>query len=202
MIGIKQSNLARIAIAIKSLKVADHRRLLTSYKVDHLQNANLWKTSGYIGGQWTDGKAKGKFSVKNPTNGEIIAELPRMNAADVAAAGKISYTAWKKWSKALATERSKIIRKMATLMGKYREDLAAIITLESGKPFSQSQLEVDYAKGFLLEYAEEAKRITGEVMEKPLHGSRVLTIKQAVGPAALITPWNFPSASKFSYIFS
>jgi succinate-semialdehyde dehydrogenase/glutarate-semialdehyde dehydrogenase len=201
MIGFKHSNLARIAVAKKSLK-ADHRRLLSSQHVGQLQNANLWKTSGFIGGQWTDGTAKGKFSVKNPTNGEIIAELPRMNAADVAAAGKVSFTAWKKWSQSLTSERSKILRKMATLMEKNKEDLAAIITLETGKPASQSQFEVDYAKDFLLEYAEEAKRITGEVMEKPLHGSRVLTIKQAVGPAALITPWNFPSASKFSYIFS
>jgi succinate-semialdehyde dehydrogenase/glutarate-semialdehyde dehydrogenase len=160
-----------------------------------LKNQQLWKLSGYVGGKWTDGTARSRFQVINPSNGEVIAELPRMTAADAKEAAKISVDGWKKWSNTLAGERSKVLRNMAQLMSKFRDDLGYIICKEAGKPMSQSLAEIDYARSFLLEYAEEAKRVSGTVMEKPLHGRRMLTIKQAVGPAALITPWNFPSAS-------
>jgi succinate-semialdehyde dehydrogenase/glutarate-semialdehyde dehydrogenase len=83
---------------------------------------------------------------------------------------------------------------MADLMIQYKDDLATIITLEAGKPFAEAKGEVLYAVSFYEFYAEEAKRITGEVLPSPMSSRRLLTIKQPVGPAALITPWNFPSA--------
>jgi delta 1-pyrroline-5-carboxylate dehydrogenase len=83
---------------------------------------------------------------------------------------------------------------MADLMQKYADDLALIITVEAGKPISESKGEVAYAKSFLDLYAEEATRVHGETMQTTFHNQKMMTIRQPVGPAALITPWNFPSA--------
>ena len=94
----------------------------------------------------------------------------------------------------LAKERAAILRRWADLMIENLDDLATIMTLEQGKPFSESQSEIKYAAGFFEWFAEEGKRVYGDVIPSPFNNSRILTIKQPVGVCAAITPWNFPMA--------
>jgi succinate-semialdehyde dehydrogenase/glutarate-semialdehyde dehydrogenase len=126
--------------------------------------------------------------------GTIIASLPRMTAEDVKEAAEVSAVAFKSWKNTLASERSKILQKMSGLMLEHTDDLAYIMTLESGKPLAEAKGEVNYARSFYDFYAEEATRIKGDVLESSFNGQKMMTIKQPVGPAALITPWNFPCA--------
>jgi succinate-semialdehyde dehydrogenase / glutarate-semialdehyde dehydrogenase len=157
-----------------------------------LKNDNLWKTLGFIGGKWTTGQSSlGTFDVRNPATGDVIAQCARMSAADVTMSAEVSHQAWKLWKNSKVTDRAKILRRMSELMSRHSDDLAYIITLESGKPFAEAKGEINYARSFYDYYAEEATRINGEMMESSF------TLKLPVGPAALITPWNFPSASKF-----
>ncbi len=160
-------------------------------------NKHLIKNCGYLNGKFTNGSAKpgSVFSVLNPANGSSLIQLPRMGVKDVEDGTKYANEAFHKWKQTSGKERSKILRNMSDLMtGKYRDDLAAIITLEAGKPLAESKGEIGYAASFYELYAEEAKRINGEVLTPPNNGRRLLALKQPVGPAALITPWNFPSA--------
>lgn len=157
-------------------------------------NKHLWRTAGYINGEFTNGSATEFFDVHNPANGSVIAKLPRMGAKDAETAAQASYDAWQVWKNTTVKERSKVLMKMANLMTHYQEDLATIITLEAGKPLAEARGEVMYAQSFYELYSEEAKRINGDVLPQSVHGRRMLAIRQPVGPAALITPWNFPSA--------
>ncbi len=163
---------------------------------DSIVNKHLIKNAGYLNGKFTHGTAKAGsvFEVTNPANGKSLIHLPRMGVQDVEDGTKFANDAFHKWKHTTGKERSKILRNMSDLMGKYRDDLAAVITLEAGKPLAEAKGEVAYASQFYELYAEEAKRITGEVLSSPSKGKRLLAIKQPVGPAALITPWNFPSA--------
>lgn len=157
-----------------------------------LKNNNLWKTSSYIGGNWTSGQSSlGTFDVCNPATGDVIAQCARMSSIDVAMSAEMSHQAWKLWRNSKPTDRAKFLRRMSELMSKHSDDLAYIITLESGKPFGEAKGEISYARSFYDYYAEETTRINGEMMESSF------TLKLPVGPAALITPWNFPAASKF-----
>jgi succinate-semialdehyde dehydrogenase / glutarate-semialdehyde dehydrogenase len=170
----------------------DFVRNLSSDSNYALKNHNLWKTTSFIGGKWTTGQsALGTFDVRNPATGDVIAQCARMSTADVAMSAEMSHQAWKFWRNSKPTDRAKILRRMSELMSKHSDDLAYIITLESGKPFGEAKGEISYARSFYDYYAEEATRINGEMMESSF------TLKLPVGPAALITPWNFPSASKF-----
>eukprot|EP00596_Hydrurales_sp_CCMP1899_P003905 CAMPEP_0119043564 /NCGR_PEP_ID=MMETSP1177-20130426/23398_1 /TAXON_ID=2985 /ORGANISM="Ochromonas sp, Strain CCMP1899" /LENGTH=448 /DNA_ID=CAMNT_0007011917 /DNA_START=303 /DNA_END=1649 /DNA_ORIENTATION=+ len=117
-----------------------------------------------------------------------------MTSTDVEIAASSSFEAWKSWKRTLASDRSKILRRMSLLMKENIDDLAYIMTLESGKPLSEAKGEVNYARSFYDYYAEEAVRIKGDMMESSFKGQKMFTIKQSIGPAALITPWNFPQA--------
>lgn len=138
--------------------------------------------------------SKDLFDVTNPATGEILAKLPSMGGQEAEHAASIAMSSWKEWKNTTGKERSKIISKMSSLMTKYQDDLATIITLESGKPFAEAKGEVLYAASFYDFYAEEAKRIYGQVLPPPVKGRRLITTKEPVGPAGLITPWNFPCA--------
>ena len=135
-----------------------------------------------------------KFDVRNPANGQIIASLSSANVADIDEASQIAMTTFHKWKLTTAYERSKILRKMSELMELYRDDLAAIVTLEAGKPWAEAEGELIYAQSFYEYYSEEAKRVNGDVIQTPMKTKRFLTIKQPIGPVGLITPWNFPAA--------
>jgi acyl-CoA reductase-like NAD-dependent aldehyde dehydrogenase len=164
---------------------------------DNIVNKNLIKNLGYLNGKFTNGSAKAGsvFDVVNPANGKVLTQLPRMGVKDVVDGTNFANDAFSTWKNTTGKERSKILRNMSELMtGKYRDDLAAIITLEAGKPLAEAKGEIGYAASFYELYGEEAKRIHGEVLSTSNNNRRMLALKQPVGPAALITPWNFPSA--------
>jgi succinate-semialdehyde dehydrogenase/glutarate-semialdehyde dehydrogenase len=163
-----------------------------------VQNKHLVRAAGYLNGRFTSGvdaSAK-KFEVRNPATGEVLIELPRMTAADVEQGAQFAHDAFEKWKTTTVEERSKLIGKMASLMNTYQDDLSTIMSLESGKPFEEAKTEIKYAMGFYEFYAEEAKRVHGEVLQSNGMGGtkRLLVSKQPIGPAGLITPWNFPAA--------
>jgi len=159
-----------------------------------LKHKALWQTSGFIGGKFTKGTATSVFDVSNPATGEILAQLPRMGVEDVEAASRVANEAWSSWRRTTAKERSRILLNMHSLMEKHRDDLATILTLEAGKPLAEAKGEINYAMSFLELYAEEAKRVNGQVLQPPVANRRLVTMRQPVGPCALICPWNFPSA--------
>jgi succinate-semialdehyde dehydrogenase/glutarate-semialdehyde dehydrogenase len=165
--------------------------------LDLIQNKHLLPNKGLINGEFTSGKTKSgdTFDVVNPANGKVVAQLPKMREADtldgIAAAKKAFQTSWKQTS---AYERSKYLEKISELMNKYKKDLATIMTLENGKNLKEAAGEIDYAISFVDYYAEEAKRIRGDILQSPQRDKKLITIKQPVGVTALITPWNFPSA--------
>jgi len=159
-----------------------------------LKNKSLFRDVGYINGQWTNMGCVDKFDVFNPANGALIAQVPRMTADSAEEASQVAFKAWGTWKTRTCKERAKVLTKMAHLMAEHSDDLAILITLESGKPFAEAKGEIAYALGFYEFFAEEAKRMRGDVIPHPVSGRRLLALKEPCGPAALITPWNFPSA--------
>jgi succinate-semialdehyde dehydrogenase/glutarate-semialdehyde dehydrogenase len=164
-----------------------------------IKNPHLFEHRGFINGKFTRGSEfKGNggmtFEVRNPADGGVLAVLPRMGPADVHEAAAACSKAWPEWRNRTAKDRAGVLNRMAALMLRYEDDLAAIITLEAGKPLAEARIEVGYARSFLEFYAEEATRVFGEILQSPLKGRHLLTTRASVGPAALITPWNFPSA--------
>lgn len=160
-----------------------------------LKYPHLWQSQGFIDGKFTPGRGSmGTFDVCSPATGQRLATLPRMDDTEVDAAVQAANRAWPKWRQTTAKERSKVLQKMHSLMELYRDDLATILTLEAGKPLAEAKGEINYAMSFLEIYAEEAKRVSGQTIQAPVKGRRLVTMKQPVGPCGLITPWNFPSA--------
>eukprot|EP01040_Poterioochromonas_malhamensis_P003096 gene3096-3293_t len=161
-----------------------------------IKNKHLIPEAGYINGEFTPASSneKNNFAVINPANGKPFFHLPRMGVAETEKSIAAATKAFASWKETTAFERSKILQKMASLMHKYKDDLAAIITLEAGKPTAEAKGEVLYAASFLEFYAEEGKRVHGDILQAPARNRRLINIKQPIGPCALITPWNFPSA--------
>lgn len=148
--------------------------------------------SAYINGKFI--KSKHTFDVVNPATGKVIASLPDLKVVDCTKAIIDADKAWKSWKNTTVLERCNIVGKWYDLIQHYKDDLAEIMTLESGKPLSESRVEVDYGSSFVEWFSEEGKRAYGETIPAHKKGSRMLTIKQGVGVVAAITPWNFPLA--------
>ena len=160
----------------------------------NLNDSSLFRTTPYVDGQWIDIGANGIRGLHNPSNGELIGEIPQMDGAQVRAAILAAHTAFGKWRRLLAKERSNILRRWYDLIVANLDDLARLIVLEEGKPFAEAQGEVRYAASFVEWFAEEAKRVKGDVMSGTDVGRRIVTLKEPVGVCAAITPWNFPAA--------
>ncbi len=158
----------------------------------HLNNPALFKQACYINGQWQD--AAEKIAVTNPATGEIIGHIPKMGSSDTALAIAAAKLAMPAWQKKTAKERSVILRRWFELMLENQEDLAQILSAEQGKPLAEARGEVVYGARFIEWFAEEAKRIYGDVIAAPQADKRLIVIKQAIGVVAAITPWNFPNA--------
>ncbi|MGK6349759.1 NAD-dependent succinate-semialdehyde dehydrogenase [Parapedobacter sp. DT-150] len=152
----------------------------------------LYNQSAYLNGKFITGRKT--FDVVNPATGEAIASVPDLGIADCRKAIDHAHAAWPAWRDTIATDRSDIVRKWYDLIMANREELARIMTMESGKPLAESLTEVDYGASFVEWFAEEAKRAYGETIPAPKTGQRLVTIRQPVGVAAAITPWNFPLA--------
>lgn len=134
------------------------------------------------------------IEVNNPATGEVFATVPKGNSEEALLAVDAAYAAFKEWSSLSAYERSDLIRNWHDLIKQQTEDLATTMTQEQGKPLSEARGEINYANGFMSWYAEEGKRIYGEIIPAAQHKKRLFVHKQPVGVAAVITPWNFPAA--------
>ncbi len=157
-----------------------------------LNDPSLLRVDSYINGSWIAG---GKtFAVTNPATGEVIAKVADLGAAEVTAAINAAVPAQKEWAKRTAKDRAMVMRKWFDLVTANAEDLAVILTTEMGKPIAEAKGEVVYGASFIDWFAEEARRICGDVLETPQADKRLLTFKQPIGVFGAITPWNFPIA--------
>ena len=159
-----------------------------------LKNPGLLREQSYINGEWVSAENGETFAITNPADGSLVANVPEMGVAGAEAAVKVADAAWPAWRSKTAKERSAIMRRWFDLMLQNKDDLAAIMTAEQGKPLAESAGEVMYGASFIEWFAEEAKRVYGDVIPTHLPDRRIITIKQGIGVVAAITPWNFPNA--------
>ena len=159
-----------------------------------LNDSRLLRNQALIGGQWLDADDGRSIPVRNPANGEIIAEVARCGGAETRRAIEAASRAFRDWRSRTAKDRSRALRRWFDLMMAHQEDLALIMTAEQGKPLAESRGEVAYGAAFIEWFAEEACRVYGDTIPGPAGDKRVVTIKQPVGVVACITPWNFPIA--------
>ncbi|MDL2408186.1 NAD-dependent succinate-semialdehyde dehydrogenase [Rhizobium calliandrae] len=159
-----------------------------------LRRPELFREANYIGGKWVAADSGRTYDVLNPATGDIIGRMPSMGAAETNRAIDAAYKAQKAWAALSAQQRSDYLKRLCSLMIANTEDLAAIMTIEQGKPLSESRGEIAYSASFIEWFAEEAKRVYGDVIPSPVAGRRLIVQKQPIGVFAAITPWNFPSA--------
>ena len=159
-----------------------------------LSNPDLLRTQAFLAGDWVDAASGKSFAVTNPARGDVIAHVADLSRAEISAAIDAAYTAQKEWAARTGKDRAKVLRKWFDLMMENQEDLAIIMTAEQGKPLTESRGEVAYGASFVEWFGEEAKRIYGETVPGHMPDKRITVIKQPIGVAAGITPWNFPNA--------
>ena len=159
-----------------------------------LKNKNLLKNKAYINGNWVEAKSGKSFEVINPSNGNVIINVPDLDVDDARIAIDAAHEAFPHWSKKTAKERSIILNKFCKLMLENADDLAAILTAEMGKPLAEAKGEIAYGASFIEWFAEEGKRVYGETIPGHQEDKRIIVLKQPVGVVAAITPWNFPTA--------
>lgn len=159
-----------------------------------MEQNELLRTQAYINGEWIAAASRKIFEVNNPATGETIAAVPDMDREDVRKAIDAADAAWPAYRDMTAKERSSLMRNWFNLMMEHKEDLAYLMTIESGKVMTESLGEVNYGASFIEWFAEEAKRAYGDVIPPHTSDRRLVVIKQSVGVAAAITPWNFPLA--------
>ena len=157
-----------------------------------LNDPSLLATKAYINGQWVDGS--GTFDVTNPARGDVIAQVADLTRAQVSEAIAAAEAAQKDWAKWTGKERAAVLRRWFDLMIENTDDLATILTAEMGKPLAEAKGEIAYGASFIEFFAEEAKRIYGETIPGHQRDKRITVLKQPIGVAASITPWNFPNA--------
>lgn len=160
----------------------------------NLKDSTLYRQQAYIDGRWQDAASSARIAIRNPANGTLVGEVPVMGADETRLAIDAAARALPEWSRRTAKERAAILRRWADLMTANAEDLAVIMTSEQGKPLAEAKGEVVYAASFLEWFAEEGKRVYGDVIPTFRADSRLLVLRQPVGVAAAITPWNFPAA--------
>ena len=159
-----------------------------------LKNAALFREKAYIAGRWIGADGGESLEVHNPATGELIGRVPNMGEAEAVRAIEAAESAQIDWRARTGKERAAVLRRFADLMMSNQEDLAKLMTIEQGKPLAESRGEIGYAASFIEWFGEEAKRAYGDVIPAHQRDSRILVLKQAIGVAVAITPWNFPAA--------
>ncbi len=162
--------------------------------IKQLQDSGLFRQQCYINGAWRDALSGETIAVTNPATDEVIGATPKMGASETREAIEAAAVAFTSWKKTTAKERSELLRRWFELMLEHKEDLALIMTLEQGKPLAESRGEIMYAASFIEWFAEEGKRVYGDVIPATAPDKRIIVLKQPVGVVAAITPWNFPAA--------
>jgi succinate-semialdehyde dehydrogenase / glutarate-semialdehyde dehydrogenase len=153
-----------------------------------------WPNKAYVDGKWINGDSGATFEVTNPARGDVIARVADLSRAQVAQAIAAAEIAQKEWARYTGKERAIILRRWFDLMVENTDDLAVILTAEQGKPLAEAKGEIAYGAAFIEFFAEEAKRIYGETIPGHQRDKRITVIKQPIGVATSITPWNFPTA--------
>jgi len=159
-----------------------------------LKDPRLFHEACYVNGQWIEADSGETIGVDNPATCEIIGRVPNFGAAETKRAIEAANRAFPAWSRKTAKERAAVLRRWFELVTANQEDLARLMTIEQGKPLSESRGEVGYAASFLEWFGEEAKRVYGDTIPGHQADKRIVVIKQPVGVVACITPWNFPLA--------
>jgi succinate-semialdehyde dehydrogenase/glutarate-semialdehyde dehydrogenase len=156
-----------------------------------LKDAGLLREQAYVDGAWTGEAA---VAVTDPASGEVLARVPDLGAAETRLAIEAARKAQLEWRARTAGDRARILRRWFDLVMAAQDDLALILTREQGKPLAEARGEIAYAASFIEWFAEEAKRVYGEVIPSHRADARLVVIRQPVGVVAAITPWNFPAA--------
>ena len=159
-----------------------------------LTDPSLLKEQCYIDGVWCDADSGETLAVTNPASGELIARVPKMGAAETRRAIAAASRAWPAWRARTAQERCRILQAWYQLLLANQDDLAMIMTAEQGKPLAEARGEIAYSASFIEWFAEEGKRVYGDVIPQTNNSQRLVVIKQPIGVCAAVTPWNFPSA--------
>ena len=159
-----------------------------------LRDQSLLRQQCYIAGEWCNADSGATLEVRNPATGESLGTVPKMGTAETRRAIEAAAAALPAWARKTAKERALILRRWHDLMLANQEDLARIMTAEQGKPLAESRGEIAYSASFIEWFAEEGKRVYGDVIPPHQADKRILVLRQPVGVVAAITPWNFPSA--------
>ena len=160
----------------------------------NLKDPKLFREQCYLDGAWVAADSKKTFPVDNPATGETVGSVPDMGTAETKRAIEAADKAWPAWRAKTAKERAAILRKWFELMMANQDDLALILTTEQGKPLAEAKGEIAYGASFVEWFAEEGKRVYGDVIPQHQADKRILVLKQPIGVSAMITPWNFPNA--------
>ncbi|ABG30595.1 NAD-dependent succinate-semialdehyde dehydrogenase [Roseobacter denitrificans] len=158
-----------------------------------LKDPSLLETRAYVDGAWVDGD-NGTFDVTNPARGDVIAQVADLSRTQVAQAIARAEVAQKDWAAQTGKERAGVMRRWFDLMMENADDLATILTAEQGKPHAEAKGEIAYGASFIEFMGEQAKRVYGETIPGHQRDKRIIVLKQPIGVAASITPWNFPNA--------
>lgn len=161
---------------------------------DRLRDTTLLRTRNLIGGEWCSAADGSEHTVLNPSNQQVLTNVPASSEEDARRAVQAAHKASKEWAELTAKARASVLRRWHDLIMQNRDDLGLILAAEQGKPLAESVGEVAYGAGFVEWFAEEGKRVYGDVIPPHAKDKRIVVVKQPVGVAALITPWNFPSA--------
>ena len=159
-----------------------------------LNDTKLLKMDGFIDGAWCAADTKARFAVTNPASGEELAQVADFGAAETTRAVEAAQRAFTTWRDHTAKERAGLLRRWFELIMTAQEDLARLMTAEQGKPLAEARGEVAYGAAFIEWFAEEAKRVYGDIIPAPKRDGRILVFKQPIGVVGAITPWNFPVA--------
>ena len=159
-----------------------------------LNNKSLFKEKCFVNGLWTDSLSGKTIEVNNPATMEIVGKVPNFTAEETKSAIDHAEKAFQSWKNTTAKERSIILKKWSDLIIEHVDDLAKIMTIEQGKPLAEAKGEILMGASYIEFYAEEAKRVYGDIIPDPRPGKRIVIIKQPVGVVGAITPWNFPNS--------
>lgn len=159
-----------------------------------LSNKELLRNQAFINGAWCSADSQKSFVVKNPATGEVIAQVADVGVVEARRAIQAAASAQPAWAQKPAKERSCLLRRWFDLVMKNQKDLAQLLTAEQGKPLAEAMGEIAYGASYIEWFAEQAKRINGDIIPSANCDQRLLVLKQPVGVVAAITPWNFPNA--------
>jgi succinate-semialdehyde dehydrogenase / glutarate-semialdehyde dehydrogenase len=156
--------------------------------------SDLIRRQAYVDGRWVEADSGATFPVHDPATGAVVADVPRLGAAETERAIEAAERALPEWKHRPAKERAGILRRLADLMLERSDDLAELLVREQGKPLAEAKVEIGYAASFYEWFGEEAKRVDGATIPSPWPDKRIVVTKEAVGVTGGITPWNFPAA--------